>query len=73
MERNCATCAKILTIKNDIQKGYYCCDEYYCSLDCVNESLADNYTNWDNHYSDNEDCCYTEWDIKEELQEILGA
>lgn len=65
--RICAICHKPLSIVvadngDKVRQGYYCCDEYYCSEDCVNLSLPENIT-WDEHYDDDGDCYLSEWGI----------
>ena len=61
--RICTTCGKRLPIKDNVQSGYFCCDEYYCSQECLDESFndADGLT-WEEHYHDDGDCYWTEWE-----------
>ena len=47
--------------KSGYQEGFYCCDEYFCSQECLDASLAAIGTTWDEHYSDDGDCYWTEW------------
>ena len=61
--RVCSTCNNTLNIdtKDKLQTGWYCCDNYYCSEKCLNKSL-DNET-WLEHYDDDGDCYWTEWEV----------
>jgi len=71
--RQCKTCGDVLPQKQHdhrpeitLQVGWYCCDEYYCSEPCLyasfNSDLAEGYENWSEHYSDDGDCYFTEWE-----------
>ncbi len=68
--RTCNTCSKELTITNQVQEGFYCCEEYYCSEKCVNASLKTNSLpfetpeTWHDHYEGSDSECYwTEWEL----------
>lgn len=64
-ERVCKTDGKILPVIDGVQKGWYCCDEYYCSQACLNQSFdsaPDDDSVWLKHYDDDGDCYYTEWE-----------
>lgn len=54
-KRRCAACGK------PMREGFYCCDEYYCSQPCLDGSFEGTGTTWDEHYSDDGDCYWTEW------------
>lgn len=56
MTRVCSTCTKPMS------EGYYCCDEYYCSDDCVNAPFVGTGEAWEEHYSEDGDCYWTEWE-----------
>ncbi len=47
--------------------GYVCCDEYFCSRECLDESFAGSGTSWAEHYEDDGDCCWTTWSETSEV------
>lgn len=66
VDRMCRTCGLRLPIEDGLQKGWYCCDEYYCSQMCIDMSFPYQET-FDDHYAeqggdDGSDCYYTEWE-----------
>lgn len=61
-ENICKTCNKPLKIVDDVQSGYYCCDEYYCSKACLDKSFKGQ-TTWKDHFSQDGDCYWTEWNL----------
>ena len=61
-ERVCNTCSETLPITDGVQKGWYCCDEYYCSQKCLDSSFDGSGTSWKEHYDDDGECYYTEWE-----------
>lgn len=72
--RICTTCTKPLPWSNTEsgQKGWLCCDEYYCSEDCLDKSfdspdLPDDVREggWEDHFTEDGNCYYTEWEIEE--------
>lgn len=68
--RVCSACEKALPLnENHEQHGYYCCDEYYCNETCLATSFEGTGTTWNEHYSEEGDCYYTEWEW-EELEAI---
>ena len=62
LSRVCSTCNNVLKIRKEIQSGFYCCDEYYCTEKCLNKSFEGSGTNWLEHYDDDGDCYWTEWE-----------
>lgn len=62
LTRICSTCDNVLKIRKEIQRGWYCCDEYYCTEKCLNKSFKGSGTNWLSHYDDDGDCYWTEWE-----------
>jgi hypothetical protein len=59
-----------------LQNGWYCCDEYYCSQECLNRSFEpiNNHNDagiapitWEDHYTEDGDCYWSEWEDEEEL------
>ena len=64
--RECNQCQRALPLHNEVQFGYYCCDEYYCSNNCIEQSCADAGTTWAKHYTDDGECYFTEWEINEQ-------
>lgn len=46
------------------QTGYICCDEYYCSERCLNQSFAGLELDWHEHYIDSNECYWTEWELE---------
>lgn len=63
-------CGKALPLddKNQ-QRGWLCCDLYYCSEECLNKSFEGTGTTWLEHYDDDGECYYSEWEL-EELEPI---
>lgn len=68
-ERICSACSKMLPLGRHehrpeiiLQRGWYCCDEYFCSESCLDASFKDTNETWEQHYSDDGDCYYTEWE-----------
>lgn len=59
-ERECSICGK------PMMEGYYCCDEYYCSRECLDKSFEGTGETWEEHYEkgggDEGDCFWTEWE-----------
>lgn len=55
IDRQCAICER------PMREGYYCCGEYLCSRDCLDKSFPDDMT-WDDHFTEDGDCYFTEWD-----------
>lgn len=73
-DRSCATCSKPMPIVNnegtsnvDMQEGWYCCDEYFCSDVCLNKSFEGTGETWDEHY-DEGDCYWSQWEL--EFEEV---
>lgn len=61
--RECTTCKKLLNFQPDgTQEGVYCCDEYYHEGACLDASFKDSGTTWEEHYTEDGDCCFTEWE-----------
>jgi hypothetical protein len=63
--RTCSVCGKPLPPADDprmVVQGWYCCDEYYCSQKCLDASFEGTGETWEQHYSDDGDCYYTEWE-----------
>lgn len=54
--RTCLVCERTMS------SGYYCCDEYYCSEQCLNAGFVGTGETWAEHYSDDGDCYWTEWE-----------
>lgn len=65
--RTCATCTKPL-IRNEYgqQQGWYCCDNYYCSPECLDKRFEGTGETWAEHYDDDGDCYWTEWEDEED-------
>ena len=62
-ERICSSCSHILPVKNQLQSGFYCCDEYYCNEDCLAEGKRYSHSIWIiRHYEVEGDCYWTEWE-----------
>ena len=65
--RTCTICGTALYKTSlNLEQGWICCDEYYCSKKCLDESFidADGLT-WEEHYTENGNCFYTEWELEE--------
>lgn len=71
--RICGTCNSPLPWSREEtgQEGWICCDEYYCSQDCLDKSfdspdLPDDVREggWEGHYSEDGDCCWTNWELE---------
>jgi len=64
--RICSTCNKPLPWSDTEtgQTGWLCCDEYYCSEKCLNESFSGDDT-WEQHFTEEGDCYYTDWELEE--------
>lgn len=59
--RKCSICGK------PVSEGWYCCDEYYCSEECLNKSFEGTGETWEEHYEsmggdEDSDCYWTEWE-----------
>lgn len=69
-KRRCALCGDRLptTFNNKFQAGYYCCDDYYCSIICVDSELCALGSSWKEHYTDDGECYWTEWNLLDELE-----
>ena len=65
--RICTTCNKPLPWSKEEtgQTGWLCCDEYYCSEGCLNESFKGLGETWEEHYSEEGDCYFTDWELEE--------
>ncbi|NIL77148.1 hypothetical protein RhoFasB10_03289 [Rhodococcus sp. B10] len=60
--RYCCMHGDLLPFNSDgYQEGFYCCGEYYCSQDCLDESFTASGATWHEHYSDDGECYWTEW------------
>ena len=50
------------------QTGWFCCDEYYCSQDCLEKSFDNTDVmeegGWDNHFTQEGECYFTEWELE---------
>lgn len=77
--RMCATCNKPLPWSEEEtgQCGWYCCEEYFCSEDCLDKSFdnpdvsdEDRLNGWEGHYTDDGDCYYTDWELEEVKEEL---
>jgi len=54
-ERVCSECGVVMT------EGYLCCDEYYCSERCLSQSFKGSGTSWEEHFTEEGDCYWTDW------------
>ena len=69
--RICSTCDRPLPWSDEDpgQTGWLCCDEYYCSEECLYKSFNDDYevgkVLWEEHYRDGDDCYFTDWELEE--------
>lgn len=65
--RICSTCGKPLPWSDTEsgQRGVLCCDEYYCSEPCLNKSFEASGTTWKEHYQDDGECYFTDWELEE--------
>ncbi len=71
-DRICATCGHMLPVdKSNVQSGFYCCDEHYCSEGCLDKSFEGTGYTWDEHYSDDGQCYYTAWEYDPKLEAVL--
>lgn len=75
-QRTCSYCNNVLPVKThehrpDIQQqyGWYCCDEYWCSERCLKKPFLNSGETWEEHYTDDGDCYYTEWDLSDLINE----
>jgi hypothetical protein len=71
--RICSMCGEPLPIgyengnpKYPVQQGFYCCDEYYCSQECLDKSFEGTGETWNTHFTEDGDCFWTEWEIEED-------
>lgn len=63
--RICSTCQEPLKFNFDgTQEGIYCEDEYYHEGDCINKSFEGTGTTWEEHYTEDGDCYFTEWGVE---------
>jgi hypothetical protein len=65
--RRCSTCKQLLNFKPDgTQEGVFCCDLYYhegaCLYKSFNDDIEQGERDWNEHYDDDGDCYYTEWE-----------
>lgn len=61
--RICDTCKKPLNFLPDgTQSGVLCDDLYYHEGDCLNKSFEGTGETWEDHYSEDGDCYFTEWE-----------
>lgn len=61
--RVCVTDGKVLLVSTEgepTQSGWYCCDEYFCSQECLDKSFEGTDFTWETHFSDDGDCYYTD-------------
>lgn len=64
-ERLCFICERELEKgENGTQYGYYCCDEYFCDDRCLNKSFLNSGETWEQHYSEDGACYWTEWEAE---------
>ena len=66
--RICTPCGKPLPWSDTEsgQTGWLCCDEYYCSKECLDESFNDaEGLTWEKHYTEDGDCYHTDWELEE--------
>lgn len=65
--RICSTCDRPLPWSDTEsgQCGWLCCDEYFCSKECLDKSFEGQEVTWGNHYSYDGDCYHTDWGLEE--------
>lgn len=78
--RICGTCGKPLPWSKEEsgQCGWICCDEYFCSEDCLDKSFeqpaGEHNETWEEHFTEEGDCYYTDWELEEiEENSVLNA
>lgn len=53
--RTCSQCSK------GMDEGFYCCDKYYCSEECLEAGTGLTHAQWVvRHYDD--ECYWTQWE-----------
>lgn len=70
--RQCDECQKLLPLMDDGkgQQGYVCCDEYFCTAECVAKHRDMTVAEWESeHYTEEGQCYFTEWNTEDELLE----
>lgn len=55
-DRRCTVCSI------PMREGYHCCDESYCSRECLDTSFEGTGETWEEHYTDDGECYWTEWE-----------
>jgi len=71
--RMCTTCGRPLPWSDTEsgQTGWLCCDEYYCTRTCLDESFNDAWNEdgtqmtWEDHFTEEGDCYFTDWELEE--------
>lgn len=70
--RICTTCKHPLAWSETEtgQTGWICCDQYFCSQKCLDESFEGTGETWLEHYEtnggdENSDCYNTDWELEE--------
>lgn len=64
--RLCSTCKRPLPFNGQgFQEGFLCCEEYYCSQRCLDKSMEAAGTSWDEHFDEDGDCYFSEWELEE--------
>lgn len=58
-KRTCTNCGISMS------QGYRCCDESYCSKECLDKSFVGSGTAWEEHHEEDSDCYWTQWEDEE--------
>lgn len=69
VKRTCVCGRELPRNAEGMQNGWYCCDEYYCSQTCLDKSFEGRGETWLEHYDDDGDCYWTEWEDEEDFDD----
>lgn len=73
-ERTCFMCNNMLAIdENGFQSGYWCCEQYFCGDRCLNKSFLNSGETWEEHYTENGDCYWTEWENEKLFPPLMAC